>query len=64
MSSNSAAIRLGLLVAAGLTVAGCQTNSVEPLPAPSAQEDLESLDSLAGGPGVTDETPDAPPEEL
>jgi hypothetical protein len=64
MTPGSIAIRLSFIFSALLLLTACNTTDTEPLPAPSAQETLESLDDLPGGIGPSDETPDAPPEEL
>jgi hypothetical protein len=56
------AIKASALFATCMFLAACNGGaSTEPLPAPTAQETLESLDSLPGGIGDSDETPDAPP---
>jgi len=61
MTPATIALRLSLLLSASLILAACNTTDTEPLPAPTAQETLESLDDLPGGMGPSDETPDAPP---
>ena len=63
MTPGTIAIRLSLIVSAFLLLTACNTTDSEPLPAPTAQESLESLDDLAGGMGASDETPDAPPSQ-